>query len=222
MKKTILTLILLTFVLILAACAGSASEESAPVSAIGNDEGAGPSMPHEITLLMGTFKLDETKYPIDAAQASEMLPLWKAARSLSESETVATAELEAIFDQIKNTLTPEQVAAITAMQLSQNDFANLAQSLGIEISNNSKFGDMTPEMQATAQAMRESGQESNDRSGTQGGDLGQGNGPGGGAPAGDVPVGASPAKEQGRRGAASVINSQFFDVIIELLEAKIK
>ncbi len=217
MKKTFIPLTLLTFVLILAACAGTTSEESVPISASGNDDGTSPSMPLEITLLMGTFKLDETEHPIDSVQALEMLPLWKAARSLSESETVAAAEMDAIFNQIQTTLTPEQVAAITAMQLSQNDFANLAQSLGIEISSNSKFGDMTPEMQATAQAMRESGQGRPD---AQGGVPGQGSSPGG-APAGDVPAGASPAKDQGRRGATSVVNSQFFDAIIEFLENKI-
>ncbi|MEW6406148.1 MAG: hypothetical protein AB1649_30555, partial [Chloroflexota bacterium] len=75
MNKTIFLLTILTFALILTACGGSASEESAPQTDQNTEE---VSMPIEMKLMLGTVKLDETEYAIDAAQASELIPLWKA------------------------------------------------------------------------------------------------------------------------------------------------
>jgi hypothetical protein len=241
MKKTIILLTSLILILILTACSGetadtggeihivaeSNAEESSSeipiVAESGGEISNAPentvmlntdyenALPVQMQLILGTVKLDETEYAVDTNQAAELLPLWKAARSLSQSETVAAVEMEAIFNQIAETMTAEQLAAIIAMRLSQVDLADVAESLGIEISSGGKFGDMTPEEIAAAQAARGSGQAP------------PGSIPGNGGPAGPLaggPGNNTAGERQGQRGATSGINAMFFDAIIALLEAK--
>ncbi|UCD99072.1 MAG: hypothetical protein JSV42_19400 [Chloroflexota bacterium] len=61
----------------------------------------------------------------------QLLPLWKAARSLSESDTVAEVELEALFNQIEDTMTADQILTIQEMQLSGEEIAQRMEELGI-------------------------------------------------------------------------------------------
>ena len=164
MKRKI-PLTLLIFALLLTACGGSASEAN---PAQRGDVQGEFSLSRELTMLISTVKLDETEYSIDSTQAMELLPLWKAFKSLSESDTAASVEVEALVNQIEETMTGGQMEAITAMQLSIEDVAAVQEQLGIE----GGFGDMTPEMQATVQAARQSGER------------GPGSGPGGGVPGG--------------------------------------
>jgi hypothetical protein len=168
------------------------------------------ALPVQMQLILGTVNLEETEYAVVADQAAELLMLWKAARSLSLSETVATEEMEAIFNQIAETMTTGQLESIVAMRLSQADLADLAESLGIEMSSGGKFGDLTPEEIAAAQAAR-GGQSP----------PGGGGAPGGGVP-GAGPGGVAPGEIQSQRGARSGINNMFFDAIIEFLEVKVK
>lgn len=206
MKKTIMTLTLLTAMLILSACGGTASEAGAPGT---NDETQTFSMPPEMELIIGTFNLDETDQAIDVEQAAELLPLWKALRSLSESETAATAEVEAIISQIQGMMNTEQMNTITAMELTTEDFRELSAALGIETFGG---GNADPEMQATLQAARESGQGRPEG-------LGGGQGPGGGEvdpTARETAI----AERGGSRGANMALNTDFLNAIIEFLEAK--
>ena len=72
-------------------------------------------IPLAMKITLGTFLLEGTDYPINAEQAAELLPLWKALRSLSESETTAAEEIQALLNQIQDTLTPEQIATMDSM-----------------------------------------------------------------------------------------------------------
>jgi hypothetical protein len=89
---------------------------------------------------------------------------------------VAEAELQAVFNQIQDTMTSEQISAIADLQLTGEEMAQLMENLGLSFGfGGSGFGDLTPEQQATAQAARESG------GGFPGGDFPGGGGfPGGG------------------------------------------
>ncbi|MCJ7660528.1 MAG: hypothetical protein MUO67_15375, partial [Anaerolineales bacterium] len=107
-------------------------------------------------LVMGTFMLEDTELTVDSAQAAQLLPLWKAARSLGSSDTAAAEEVGAVYNQIQETMTPEQIAAIAAMQIGREDMFEVVQELGLSFGGGG--GDFTPEMQATAQAARASGQ----------------------------------------------------------------
>lgn len=210
--KKILIITLLPLALLLTACGNTASESSAPQS---SDESQEFSMRPEMALMIGTVKLDETEHAIDATQAAELLPLWKALRSLSESETTATTEVEAIINQINETMTTEQMNAIAAMELTLEDMRAVQEQLGIETFAPGG-GNADPEMQATMQAARERGEAP-----PAGLGPGGGQGPGGG----DVDPAAretAMAERGGTRGANLTLNTNFLNAIIEFLEAKIQ
>jgi hypothetical protein len=181
-------------------------------------------MPTEMVLILGTVKLDETDFAVDAEQAAALRPLWKALRSIGESETAAQAEVDALISQIEDTMTPEQINAIEAMELSMQDMGSVAELLGIEMGGFGAggFGEMTPEMQATRQAMRESGEFPGPGSGMG---PGGGQGPGGGFGGAEMDPDARAtaiAERGGIRGARSGINSFLLDAIIEFLEGKVQ
>ena len=165
MKKTILTFTLLVLIMALAACnSANAAPETSSQPAAENSSNPNASageppqfdMPSETILMLGTVKLDETEYAVDAEQASQLLPLWKALLSLTESEIAAQAEINGVISQIEDTMTPKQLEAIEAMDLSMEDMSSVMEALGIE-RNFGGFGEMNEEMQATMEAARESG-----------------------------------------------------------------
>ena len=169
-------------------------------------------------LVMGTFMLEDTELTVDSDQAAQLLPLWKAARSLGSSDTAAAEEVGAVYNQSQETMTPEQIAAIAAMQIGREDMFEVVQELGLSFGGGG--GDFTPEMQATAQAARASGQGF---PGGFGGRPGGGGGPGGGAGgAGLSPEGQATAiaERGGTRGAGSGVNPAYLEAVILLLEGK--
>ena len=169
-------------------------------------------------LVMGTFMLEDTELTVDSDQAAQLLPLWKAARSLGSSDTAAAEEVGAVYNQIQETMTPEQIAAIAAMQIGREDMFGVVQELGLSFGGGG--GDFTPEMQATAQAARASGQGF---PGGFGGRPGGGGGPGGGAGgAGLSPEGRETAiaERGGTRGAGPGVNPAYLEAVILLLEGK--
>jgi hypothetical protein len=241
MKKTILTLTLIVLILALSACGGAASEPEAanPSSnsdyAVSNANGNGVTgdgefgMPVGTKLMLGTVLLEDTDYAVNASQATALLPLWKALRSFGESETTAQAEIDAVITQIGDTMTPEQVTAIDAMDLTMENMGAVAETLGIDMGGiGDRFGDITPEMRATMQAMRESGNFQPPGGDFPGGGPGGGQGPGGGfggfggAEMDPDARATAMAERNGARGARSGINSFLLDGIIEFLEAKIQ
>jgi hypothetical protein len=68
-------------------------------------------------LALGTLKLEGTTNAITAEQAKALLPLWQAIVALSGTTTTAEAELTAVQNQIVAALTPAQLQAIGALQL---------------------------------------------------------------------------------------------------------
>jgi hypothetical protein len=148
-----------------------------PANQTEQETGFNREMPLAMTLALGTFKLEESEHPVDPDQATEMLVLWKAARSLSESDNTAAEEMDAVINQIQDAFSPEQLAEIEEMGISFQDMRAIAEQMGIELGFGSGgFGDLTPEQQATMEAARESGQFPR---GGFGGDF-PGSGPGGG------------------------------------------
>jgi len=228
MKKTTLTSLSLLLVLILAACGGNSPERNS------NPDNTDPTtmnfeMPVEMKLMLGTVKLDETEFAIDPEQASDLLPLWKTLRSLSSSETAAQAEVDAVISAIQEAMTTEQMAAIEAMGLTMKDFTGVAETLGLETGFGGRFGEITPEMQATMEAARESGEFPSE--GFEGGFVfGGGQGPGGGQGRGGGfggEPGFSPemretaiAERGDTFGRGFGINTALLDGIIAFLEAK--
>jgi len=229
MKKTIFILLAFLLMLTFAAC-GTVSLGTDQNASESNPEGERTyETPIETQLMLGTVKLEETDYPVDSEQASELIPLWKALRSLTESEIAAQAEIDAVVNQIQDTMSAEQMMAIEEMGLTMQDFAPVAETLGIETGFAGRFGDVTPEMQATMEAMRESGEFPSGggfpEGGFPGGGAGGGQGRGssfGGAEVDPEARETAKAERDGAQGAGFGINSALLDAIIEFLEAKVQ
>jgi hypothetical protein len=164
-------------------------------------------MPVSMQLALGTLKLEETGLAVTSEQAEILLPLWKAARALSQSDNVAGEELDAVFNQIQEAMTSEQLEVIKEMELTMQDMQALFPEMrGVGFN-------MDEDMQATREAIRESGQP------PEGFVPGEGQGgqdiPPEGFPGGGPPQDGS--EQQNRNGR---FNTLFFDSVIELLEEK--
>jgi hypothetical protein len=113
---------------VLVGCSGGTQPSSGAGPLSEDYEGA---LPVQTQLVVGTLKLEEGEWAVSAEQAEQLIPLWKAVRSLSSSDTAAEAEFEALMDQVQETMTAEQMQAIAAMQLTQEDLFGEMQELGI-------------------------------------------------------------------------------------------
>jgi hypothetical protein len=157
MKKlhfALLTILVLT----LAACGAS------PASAPQGGANAG-ELPASTQLIVGTLNLEGTAQAVTAEQAAELLPLWQTMQVLSDSDTAADQEKEALIAQIQETMTAGQMQAITNMQLTRADMAAIMQQQGMAMENR---------------------QSDNTQSGNSTRNNGGGFGPGGGGPPGGM------------------------------------
>jgi len=168
MKKVKFLGVLVSLTLILVACGGADGTANTATTALNEDYPDALTIQTQLTL--GTLKLEETDLAVDSAQATELLTLWQAIRSLSSSDITAEGEIEAIVNQILDTMSPEQLEAIAAMELTQEGILELTQELGI-----ARGGDWTGEGDPRSSAPDEMVPSSG---GGPGG--GMGGGPGGG------------------------------------------
>jgi hypothetical protein len=77
-------------------------------------------------LAVGILKLAGTDQTVTAEQAKDLIVYWKTYRQLSQSDTAAQAEYDGLITQIEETLTTDQIQAITDMNITQQDvFASL-------------------------------------------------------------------------------------------------
>lgn len=95
-------------------------------------------------LSLGSLLLEETENAITPAQAAVLLPLWQAVQS---GALQSNTEVNAVLKQIEGKMTPDQLAAIVAMQLTAQDIQTWAQEQGMEMQ-------FSPEAMATRQAER--------------------------------------------------------------------
>jgi hypothetical protein len=138
MKKVKFLGVLVSLTLILVACGGADSAANTTATVLNEDYPDALTIQTQLTL--GILKLEETDLAVDKEQAAELLTLWQAIRSLSSSDITAEGEIEAIVNQILDTMSPEQLKAIAAMELTQEGIFELTQELGI-----ARGGDWTGE-----------------------------------------------------------------------------
>jgi len=112
MKKLFIPALIVLAVL-LTACGSSAT--NTPMNATNGEISTATQ------LVLGSLKLEETEYAITAEQATELLPMWQVYAELLSSDTAAQEEIDALTEQIQETMTAEQMQAITDMQLTQQD-----------------------------------------------------------------------------------------------------
>jgi hypothetical protein len=169
MKKP--TLILLTiFVLTLTACGdASRSTQAGPASGSQSGPNAG-ALPAATQLIIGTIKLDGTAQAVTTEQAAELLPLWQTMVVLTNSDTAANQEKEALITQIQETMTAEQTQAIKDMNLTREDMSSIMQQQGMTMGG-------APDTQSSNSQNGNSSRNSSRNFGPSGGGF-----PGGGMP----------------------------------------
>ncbi len=247
-KNLFLSLILLAALGGLAACSNTAAPTTNPLAA---DSGApasdpaqgtpmpgGPGeMPVTAKLGAGTLLLEDTEWKIDAAQAAQLLPLWKTVKALSASETSSADEISAVFEQIQETMTADQISAIESMQLGGDQMAALAEKYGIQGGPRGGMpgGDM-PDLSEDERATRVAElRASGGGRGQGGGQMPPGGGgfPSGGPQGGEFPGGGgfdpnnsaaqgTPDPNISARRSSLGMNSQYLDAVIKLLEERAK
>jgi hypothetical protein len=106
-------------------------------------------------LVLGTFKLEETANAVTPEQAKTLLPLWQAL----QGGVTAQAEIDAVLKQIEGTMTQEQLAAIDAMQLTQEDLRTWMEEQGMGMGGGFFRPDeeMSEEERESLRATREAG-----------------------------------------------------------------
>lgn len=155
MKSLSVILVTLVFSLILTACGSSPESVESPADLVptqelvtpgenvelapGTTANASPAITNDyegalstrLLVALGTLKLADTNNPITTEQAPQLLLLWQTLDNLTRSGTSAEAEVSALLAQIESTLTPEQIASINNMKLTQVELKAWAEANGI-------------------------------------------------------------------------------------------
>ncbi len=150
MKRTTFVTGFLLVSLLLSACSVIGRNDPAQAAQNSGNTGASGSntreLPQAMKLALGTFKLEKTSTPVDAAEAAQLLFLWKGMRNLSQEQTVATEEAQGLVKQIQETMKPEQIDAINGMNLSFQDIATIAKETGLDLGSfGGQSGNLSPE-----------------------------------------------------------------------------
>lgn len=138
MNKKLTILLLALLALWMTACGSTASATSTGPAPMGDPSAM--ELPATMQILLGSYQLEGSEQAITAAQAAELLPLWQVYKSLSESDSAAQAEIEALLEQIQETMTPEQMIAIEAMQLTREDMGAIMEELGVAMGGGRNTG----------------------------------------------------------------------------------
>ncbi len=131
-----LSIFIFIFSILLSACAPATETTPAPPTSV-----AGVYLSTEYAdaaslrnqLAFGTLQLSGTPNAVNAEQAQALIPLWQAIIALSDGETTASEELTAVQDQISQTMTPAQLQAIAALQITNTDLSAFYAEYGIAL-----------------------------------------------------------------------------------------
>jgi hypothetical protein len=222
MKKALLIYILLISTMMLSACGGNAASASGTSTETQLDPNA-RELPLSTKLAIGTLKLEGTEFAVASDQAAELLPLWQVLNNLSSSDSAAPEETTAISEQIQETMTVEQLAAIEAMSLTGEDIFATMQELGLA---NAPQVNASGTPQAGGNFRGGQGPEGGfpPDDAPQGGGAGGGAGPGGGFGSGDVSpeqiATAQARRAEGGGGFGNRMLTPLLEAVIELLESK--
>ncbi|MGE5252084.1 MAG: hypothetical protein ACM3QS_17905 [Bacteroidota bacterium] len=199
-----LLMIMLAAGLTLSACA------SAPSAAIASSP-AESSLAPSARLILGTLKLEGTAEAVTARQAAALLPLWQVYQGLQESGTAAQEEIDALVQQIQETMTSSQVQSMQAMSLTQADI------MSVMVEQN--IAEAGPQ-QAVTRTASGSGPQAGPEGGMPPADMGGEPGMVGAA----APVSASSStggSSSSQVQAGSGVPSALLDALIQLLETRI-
>jgi len=129
MRNVISIIFVMALVLSLAACGAKETTEAAAADGAANAR----EMPLTTRLVMGTLQLEGTENEVTAEQAAELVPLWKGYVALSASDSTSREELNALAEQISESMTAEQIAFIDDLSAESMDMMGLMEELGVEM-----------------------------------------------------------------------------------------
>jgi len=166
-KASVVVLVVMGFVL--AACSSPQAAQANPGSNIGsgqndqtNNGSATRPISTEAKLEVGTLDLEGTDQAVTAAEAQKLLPLWQQVKTMSADPNTASSDLTAVLTQIQQAMTPDQISAIDAMNLTQTDVQSEMDELGIPLPQNggnnpngTPFPTLSPDQRATRTAQRQ-------------------------------------------------------------------
>ncbi len=170
-------------ILLILSLLASACSQGTPAVGADNQSQANAALSPATKLAVGTLKLEGSQQAVTAEQASSLLTLWQAYQALSNSDTTAEVELDAVVKQIQEAMTADQIQAIDSMSLTRQSMMEVLQSLGMGPGSSSGTGAQStpPAVQSFA-----SGSGNMPPGGTTGG------GPGGAPPAGGFVISGGP------------------------------
>ena len=116
-------------ILILAGC-NSVPGNTSSGSAASLTDSYSNAIPVPEQLIIGTFKLEDTDLAVTPETAAQLIPLWQAYSSLTASDSASQQELEALINQIQETMSPDQIQAIADMKLTRDDIRTALQAQG--------------------------------------------------------------------------------------------
>ncbi|MBN1810395.1 MAG: hypothetical protein JXA14_01010 [Anaerolineae bacterium] len=154
------TLILALPIVLLAACASSEPTQTAAEAVSDSYTSAVLDTSYEGALnasdqlMLGTLLLEKTELAVTPDQASTLLPLWQA---LQGGGVTVQAEVNAVLKQIEDKMTQEQLQAIAAMQLTQDDLRAWMEEQGMGGGSPGAGGDMSDEERQAARATAQAG-----------------------------------------------------------------
>ncbi len=130
-NKSVLLVLTVIVSVVMASCGGAQSADSSTANTSGSSGSQDTAALSKVNmLLVGTLKLEDTDQAVSVSEATQLLTLWQAYQSLSNSQTSAEAEVDALVNQIQAAMTAQQVDAINAMNLTTQDMVELMQTVG--------------------------------------------------------------------------------------------
>jgi hypothetical protein len=218
-KKTFFILPAFILIFSLTACSAiqlpwaSTSTRATQTSSLSNFA----SQPFKNKLAVGLLKLEGSDLAITSAQAKELLPLWKAVKSLSNDSNTTSGEMAALYVQIEGVLTNSQLQAIQKLDLSTSELTALVQKYGTQTVVSSSSSTSTTSQ--TAQSSQAQGGPGGDIQGVSDPSLG---GIVGGAPASvQSSTSNSSSTSISSKVSQSNLNLLLADPVISLLKARI-
>jgi hypothetical protein len=133
-KKMLHILLVSTLIIVLSACSSlqlSATNTTASQT-LQNIVGNVTSQSVKNKLAVGMLKLEGTDLAITAAQAKNLLPLWQAVKSLNAEKTTAAEEMAALYTQIQETMTSDQIQYIDKLDLTSDELDTLMQKYELQ------------------------------------------------------------------------------------------
>ena len=244
MKKIFLTTI--TILIFFTLSTGCAAKNNTPANGASGEvsttsQNGDVNLSERTQLILGSIGLEETDLKITAEQASALLPQWKVLKNLLSSDSASQVEIDALQEQIKESLSSEQSTWIDNLRYTPEEYQAAISEFMPEGINFGGNGDLSEEeiqaRIATMQAANGGNLPQDFPGGTSGGTGGggptfQGGGPGGdfvpgaggGFPGGDFgSTNGTPSADlstrQGR-GGGSQFDILLIDQLIAILEAK--